>query len=84
MGGGQQKNSGSARMGTDSGNSGRTRGAMDKWRWQGDSARKTGLDSILQEVLTVVESGDAGGEKNSRNLRKSAPTLLIAPEVEAL
>ena len=31
---------------------------MDKWRWQPDSARQIGLDPHLQEVLTVVESGD--------------------------
>ena len=36
---------------------------MDKWRRQGDSARQTGLESTIQEVLTVVEGGYSGGRK---------------------
>ena len=48
-----------------------------------DAARKTGLDSILQEVLTVVESGDEGGgqerDKKNSDTQKSAPILPIAP-----
>src|SRR5271170_5189947 len=77
MGGGQQKNSGSARMGTDSGNTGRTSRDMDKRRRQGDSARKTGLDSVLQEVLTVVETGDGGDNKKTRDHQKSGRYFCI-------
>jgi len=36
---------------------------MDKWRRQGDSARQTGLESTIQEVLTVVQSGYSVGKK---------------------
>src|SRR5271154_3464034 len=36
---------------------------MGLWRRQADAARQTGLESAIQEVLTVVESGDAGGTK---------------------
>ena len=51
-----------------------TRGAMDKWRLQADSAHQTGLDTTLEEVLTVVQSGGGGVDKNARNLQKSAPS----------
>ena len=43
-----------------------TRGAMDKWRLQADSALQTGLDTTLEEVLTVVQSGGGGVDKNTR------------------
>ena len=36
---------------------------MDKRRCQGDSPRQTGLDSIIQEVLIVVEGGYSTGKK---------------------
>ena len=55
---------------------------MDKWRRQGDSERQTGLESVFQKVPIVVESGDGGNNKNTRDLRKSAPTLQIALEPE--
>jgi hypothetical protein len=71
-------------MGTDSANSEGTRGAMDKRRRQGDSARKTGLDSVLQEVLTVVETGDGGYNKKTRDLQEWVPILVIAEEPEEL
>jgi len=45
---------------------------MDKRRWQADSARKTGLDSILQDVLTVVETGDGGTTKKVGIIRMGA------------
>ena len=52
-----------------------------------DSACKTGLDSGFQEVLTVVESGDGGGQegdKKNSDLPKSAPILPIASQPEQL
>src|ERR1700731_1594972 len=52
-----QKNSGSSKMGADFACCSTTSGPMDKWSSQVDSALKTGLDSIFQEVLTVVERG---------------------------
>jgi hypothetical protein len=42
---------------------------MDKQSRQVDSARKTGLDSMLQEVLTVVERGCGGDKKKTRDLQ---------------
>jgi hypothetical protein len=39
---------------------------MDKWRLQADSALQTGLDTTLEEVLTVVQSGGGGVDKNTR------------------
>src|SRR5271154_2090057 len=85
---GQQKNSGSPKIGTDSANSATTRGATAKRRRQADSASKTGLDTVLQEVLTVVESGDGGGgqggDKKNSDLPKSGPILPIAPQPEQL
>jgi len=56
---------------------------MGLWIPQVDSARKTGLDSILQEVLTVVESGDGGGQegdKKNSDLEKSALILSVAQQ----
>jgi len=61
---GTTKKLGIFKISTDSANSATTRGAMDKRRLQADSARKTGLDFVLQEVLIVVENGD-GGEMNT-------------------
>jgi len=40
-----------------------TNGALGPWRRQADSVRQTGLESTIQEVLTVAESGYAGGTK---------------------
>jgi hypothetical protein len=48
-----------------------------------DSARQTGLDSFFQVVLIVVKSGDRAGNKNSRKLLKSTPTLMITHQPEA-
>src|SRR5271154_541865 len=53
----------SSKIGGDFACSTTTRGSRDKWKWQADSARQTGLESTIQEVLTIVESGDAGGQK---------------------
>src|SRR5271155_4934411 len=58
---GGQKYSESGKIGDDFACSARRRGAIDKWRRQAYSARQTGPDPAFQEVLTVVESGDAGG-----------------------
>ena len=52
-----QKNSGSSKIWPDFACCSTTSGPMDKWRLQADSALKTGLDSIFQEVLTVVQRG---------------------------
>ena len=49
-----------------------------------DSARKTGLDSVLQDVLTVVETGDGGDNKKTRDLQEWVPILVIAKEPEEL
>jgi len=57
---------------------------MDKRRSLANSAHKDGLDSIFQEVLIVVESGDGGDNKKTRDLQKSAPILLIAQQPEGL
>jgi hypothetical protein len=38
-----------------------TKGAMDKWMVQADSAHQRGLETTLEEVLIVVESGGRGG-----------------------
>jgi hypothetical protein len=43
-----------------------------------DLAHQRGLDPILEEVLTVVQSGGGGVDKNARNLQTSAPSSLIA------
>ena len=79
----QQKKSGSSKMGPDFANSATTGGRMDKRSWQADSGCKLGLDSIFQEVLTVVESGWRGNNKKTRDHQKWGPTLPIAlqPEV---
>ena len=37
-----------------------TRGAMEKRRWQADSAHPIGPEIPLHEILMVVESGDTG------------------------
>ena len=58
---GGQKYSESGKIGGDFACSARRRGAIDKWRRQAYSTRQTGPDPAFQEVLTVVESGDAGG-----------------------
>jgi hypothetical protein len=57
---------------------------MDKWRLQADSAHQTGLDTTLEEVLTVVQSGGGGVDNITRNLRKSTPTFIAAQQPEAL
>jgi len=57
LGWGEQKNSGSSKMGTAFANSTRTRGGMDKRSQQAHSACKTGLDYVFQVVLTAVQSG---------------------------
>ena len=62
-----QKNSGSSKMGADFACGPATRGPMDKWSLQAHSALKTGLDSMFQEVLTVVQSGQWGGDKSLGN-----------------
>jgi hypothetical protein len=47
-----------------------------------DLAHQRGLDPILEEVLTVVQSGSGGVDKNARNLQKSVQSSLIAqPEM---
>jgi hypothetical protein len=56
-------------MGADFASSATTRGGMDKLSRRMDSARKTGLDSMLQEVLTVVERGCGGDKKKTRDLQ---------------
>jgi hypothetical protein len=38
-----------------------TKAAIDKWIVQVDSAHQRGLETILEEVLIVVESGGRGG-----------------------
>ena len=50
-------------MGADFACTATTRGATAKWSAQADSALKSGLDSMFQEVLTVVESGHGVGTK---------------------
>ena len=79
-----QKNSGSSIIWPDFACGSTIRGPIDKWSSQADSALKTGLDSMFQEVLTVVESGHWGDNKNTRDLQKSVPTLLVAQHPEAL
>ena len=39
-----------------------TKGAMDKRRWQADSAHQIGPETTLQDFLIVVENGGKGGE----------------------
>jgi hypothetical protein len=56
-------------MGADFGCSATTRGGMDKLSRRVDSARQIGLDSVFQEVLTVVESGCGGDKKKTRDLQ---------------
>jgi len=61
---------------------------MDKRRGQADSDQNR-FRITFTEVLIVVESGGSGGgggggESNSRNFRKSAPTLLVTRQPEAL
>src|SRR5271155_2947621 len=80
----QQKKSGSSKMGADFANSATTRGRMDKRSCQADAECKTGVDSIFQEVLTVVESGWRGNNKKSRDHQKWGPTLPIAPQPEVV
>jgi hypothetical protein len=43
---------------------------MEEWMLQLDSARQTGLDSLLQVVLIVVESGQGGGFRILANQRR--------------
>jgi len=64
--------------------SARTNGTMDKRRRQADLTRKLGLESTFHEVLIVVESGDGGDNKKTRDLQKSAAILLIAQVLEEL
>src|SRR5271154_5033788 len=59
-----------------------TKAAIDKWIAHVDSAHQRGLESTLEEVLTVVQNGGGGVDKNARNLRKSAPSSLIAQPEE--
>jgi hypothetical protein len=47
-----------------------------------NSVHQRGVDTTLKEVLTVVQSGGGGVDKNAQNLRKSAPSLLIAQPEE--
>src|SRR5271170_3562233 len=45
---------------------------MDKWMQQADSAHQIGPETILQDVLIVVESGGTGGKnKSCRNFSLS-------------
>jgi hypothetical protein len=61
--GGKRKMSGSSKVGIDFASSSTTRAGMGKGIRQAYSAHKTGLESTLGEVLTVVESGDGGWTK---------------------
>jgi hypothetical protein len=47
-----------------------TRGAVDKWNLQADSACKTVLDSFFQVVLIIVESCRGGGFRIFVNRRR--------------
>jgi hypothetical protein len=49
---------------------------------QTDSAHQGGPETAFQEVLIVVQSGGGEVDKNARNLRKSAPSSLIAQPEE--
>ena len=71
-------------MGADLVNSVPTRGAMDKWRLHMDSVHQRGLDTTLEEVLTLVQSGGGGVDKNAWNLRKSAPASSLIAEPEKI
>ena len=52
---------------------------MGRLTLQVDSVRQTGLESTLQEVLTVVESRDGqGGQKWSESLRIGADFACTA------
>jgi hypothetical protein len=66
---GTRKKLGIFKLGADFACSATTRGGMDKPSSRVDSARQTGLDSILQEVLTVVDSGSGGDNKSWGNFR---------------
>src|SRR5271154_1530350 len=61
-----------------------TASAMGEWRPQADSARQTGLESTIQRSSDCSGKWICGGDKNSRNLPKSAPTLLVAQQPDAL
>ena len=43
-----------------------------------------GPDTTLEEVLTVVQSGGGGVDKNAWNLRKSAPASSLIAEPEEI
>jgi len=60
---GGQRHSESSEIGADSACSATTIQTTDEWRSHADPARQTGLDPASQEVLTVVECGDAGGTR---------------------
>ena len=59
-----------------------TKAAIDKWIVQENSPHQRGLYTTSEEVLTVVQSGGGGVDKNARNLRKSALWSLIAQPEE--
>jgi hypothetical protein len=73
---GTRKKLGIFKLGADFGCSATTRGGMDKLSGRVDSARQTGLDSVFQEVLTVVESGCGGDKKKSRDLQNGCRLWL--------
>ena len=54
---------------------------MDKWRWQADSARKTGLESTIQAVLSVVESGGRRGRIKTGGLLGDLGALFLHLEM---
>ena len=49
-----------------------------------DSVHQRGLDTTLEEVLTLVQSGGGGVDKNARNLRKLAPASSLIAEPEEI
>ena len=54
-----------------------TGGPIDKWSLQADSALKTGLDSMFQEVLTVVESGGSATTKKLGIFKNGSRLCLL-------
>ena len=67
-----------------------TRGAMDKRRWQADSAHQRGPETTLQDILIVVESGGtgwrikAGGIFHSQKLGTLSPVCRTASQCRAV